>query len=187
MRLFPILACCLLVAACGGSAAGLGPPIPAGIPADRAETLDDLVEGLSILAFADDLPVTGRATYTGVAGLVAAPDTLATGRLVGSVRIRADFGNTTVEGAITGLAPPGATVPEGDIAIALSTLSRTGVDAPLAGDVTLSGTAFTVSGQLRGAILGPGQEGFAGAIDAALRRDGDAAGTLTGELWARRD
>jgi hypothetical protein len=177
------------LAACGGSGgSGNG-----GTPGDgsaivthgeQARALDAAAARLADLDFTDTLPATGTGTYAGHLGATATFG----GEPVfvtAEVALTARFGAGTISGSFAEASAADGTV-TGSGRFEDGRFGPAGIEAAVSGTLAMSGASPTVDGDLRGAFLGTGAQGIAGAIEGRLLRNGAEAGRFDGELWAER-
>ena len=192
MRHVPALVLATTLAACGGSGGGADGG-NGGSPGDgsaivtheeQARALDAAAARLADLDFTEALPTSGTGTYAGHLGATAtfggAPVFV-----TAEVALTARFGAGTISGSFAEASAGDGTV-TGYGRFEDGRFGPAGIEAAVTGTLFRSGDARTVEGDLRGAFLGAGAQGIAGAIEGRLMRNGAEAGRFDGELWAER-
>lgn len=172
-----ILGSVLLVAACGGGGGTSPTPLPTEPPTPPAPpptfeellaTSNDLFSSLGSLLKTTNMPVTGTASFSGVAGLkeVGASDPA----LLSEIALEANFTNGTIDGEFRNFVREDGLAVAGTLDVSDGTISGNTLAFDMNGVLTGSGTNATVSGSSSAA-------GFVG--DGALAVGGNLTGTLT--------
>jgi hypothetical protein len=152
--------------------------------ADQVRALDAAAARLADLDLTETLPATGSATYAGHLGATAVIDGAAL-LVTAEVALTARFGSGTISGSFVNASAADGTV-AGSGLFESGTFGPAGIEAGVSGTLVRAGTAHAIAGAMRGAFLGPGAQGIAGAIEAEVSRGGVSSGRFDGELWAEK-
>lgn len=189
MRRILVLGAVWALAACGGSGGsgngGTGGDGSAIVDhAVQVRALDARAARLADLDVTASLPPSGTAIYTGQMGATAVFGS-APVFVTADVELTVRFGAGTISGSFARASSADRSV-RGSGRFGEGAASDTGIDAPVTGTLTRSGTAHDIDGRLRGAFLGEGAEAVGGAVEGRLLQGGAEAGRFDGELWAER-
>lgn len=190
MRHVPALVLATALAACGGSGGGAdggnggSPGNGSAIVTheEQARALDAAAARLADLDLTGSLPASGSATYAGHLGATAVIDGVPV-FVTAAVELTARFGSGTILGGFSDVRAADGTA-DGGGEFANGTFGPAGIEAGVTGTLVRSGATHAITGDLRGAFLGPGAQAVVGAIEAGLSRGGMPSGRFDGEVWA---
>lgn len=154
-------------------------------------------EGQNLLAKYDDtsvtpesaMPTVGTATYNGVAAFSDRADAdyiSNNAEAVASLRLQANFGDSTIGGKMDNFVDYENTSASGSVQIINGTISENVFAANLDGDLNIEGQVVPVSGDMAGAFLGANANAVAGFIEADLALGGYGTETLYGVFGAEK-
>jgi hypothetical protein len=182
------LASALFVAACGGGSSTSQtpsptepetpsltepdtPPPPPPTFEELLTTSYDLFSSLGSLSQATNMPASGTASFSGVAGVreVGDPDP----SLLSEIALSADFSDGTIDGELRNFVTSGGLPITGTLDISNGVISGNTIDFDMNGVLSGNGTNATVSGSSSNAgFVGDGAQGVGGNLTGTFTPDG---------------